>query len=155
MNKSNVPINNMNIKLSIFNIEEKFFDKLLINKNIGEINYNYENLKFETYLNEDWEIYLNENPLFATYVGDKRFNDIIKSNSIDVLNDSKKSDTSSLNKLRQINQSILSDENKLNYRLFLDGYKNSADKHQYQKHYQHHMETHLPVSYTHLRAHET
>ena len=76
-----------------------------------------ENLKFETYLNEDWEIYLNENPLFATYVGDKRFNDIIKSNSIDVFNDSKKSDTSSLNKLRQINQSILSDENKLNYKL--------------------------------------
>ena len=35
MNKSNVPINNMNIKLSLFNIEEKFFDKLLINKNIG------------------------------------------------------------------------------------------------------------------------
>ena len=76
-----------------------------------------ENLKFETYLNEDWEIYLNENPLFATYVGDKRFNDIIKSNSIDVFNDSKKSDTSSLNKLRQINQSILSNENKLNYKL--------------------------------------
>jgi len=76
-----------------------------------------ENLKFETYLNEDWEIYLNENPLFASYVGDKRFNDKIKSNSIDVFNDSKKSDTSSLNKLRKINQSILSDENKLNYKL--------------------------------------
>ena len=76
-----------------------------------------ENQKFETYLNEDWEIYLNENPLFASYVGDKRFNDKIKSNSIDVFNDSKKSDTSSLNKLRQINQSILSDENKLNYKL--------------------------------------
>ena len=76
-----------------------------------------ENLKFETYLNEDWEIYLNENPLFASYVGDKRFNDKIKSNSIDVFNDSKKSDTSSLNKLRQINQSILSNENKLNYKL--------------------------------------
>ena len=76
-----------------------------------------ENLKFETYLNEDWETYLNENPLFASYVGDKRFNDKIKSNSIDVFNDSKKSDTSSLNKLRQINQSILSDENKLNYKL--------------------------------------
>jgi uncharacterized protein (DUF885 family) len=76
-----------------------------------------ENLKFETYLNEDWEVYLNENPLFASYVGDKRFNDKIKSNSINVFNDSKKSDTSSLNKLRQINQSILSNENKLNYKL--------------------------------------
>ena len=83
----------------------------------NKINSVDENLKFETYLNEDWEIYLNENPLFATYVGDKRFNDIIKSNSIDVFNDSKKSDTSSLNKLRQINQSILSNENKLNYKL--------------------------------------
>ena len=76
-----------------------------------------ENSKFKIYLDNDWEKNLNENPLFASYVGDKRFNDKINSNSINEFNDSKKSDLSSLSKLRQINESNLSDENKLNYKL--------------------------------------
>ena len=76
-----------------------------------------ENSKFKIYLDNDWEKNLNENPLFASYVGDKRFNDKINSNSIKEFNDSKKSDLSSLSKLRQINESNLSDENKLNYKL--------------------------------------
>jgi len=76
-----------------------------------------ENSKFKIYLDNDWEKNLNENPLFASYVGDKRFNDKINSNSIKGFNDSKKSDLSSLSKLRQINESNLSDENKLNYKL--------------------------------------
>ena len=76
-----------------------------------------ENSKFKIYLDNDWEKNLNENPLFASYVGDKRFNDKINSNSIKEFNDSKKSDLSSLNKLRQINESNLTDENKLNYKL--------------------------------------
>ena len=76
-----------------------------------------ENSKFKIYLDNDWEKNLNENPLFASYVGDKRFNDKINSNSIKEFNDSKKSDLSSLSKLRRINESNLSDENKLNYKL--------------------------------------
>ena len=76
-----------------------------------------ENSKFKIYLDNDWEKNLNENPLFASYVGDKRFNDKINSNSIKEFNDSKKSDLSSLSKLRQINELNLSDENKLNYKL--------------------------------------
>ena len=76
-----------------------------------------ENSKFKIYLDNDWEKNLNENPLFASYVGDKRFNDKINSNSIKEFNDSKKSDLSSLSKLRQINESNLSDKNKLNYKL--------------------------------------
>ena len=76
-----------------------------------------ENSKFKIYLDNDWEKNLNENPLFASYVGDKRFNDKINSNSIKEFNDSKKSDLSSLSKLRQINESNLTDENKLNYKL--------------------------------------
>ena len=53
-----------------------------------------ENSKFKIYLDNDWEKNLNENPLFASYVGDKRFNDKINSNSIKEFNDSKKSDLS-------------------------------------------------------------
>ena len=86
-----------------------------------------ENSKFKIYLDNDWEKNLNENPLFASYVGDKRFNDKINSNSIKEFNDSKKSDLSSLSKLRQINESNLSDENKLNYKLKEFGLVNNIE----------------------------
>ena len=76
-----------------------------------------ENQRFETYLENDWEKYLNENPLFATYIGDKRFNDKISSNSIEEFLNSIQSDTLSLEKLREINVSNLNDENILNYKL--------------------------------------
>ena len=38
-----------------------------------------ENKIFNDYLNDDWEKNLNENPLFATYTGDKRSNNKINS----------------------------------------------------------------------------
>ncbi len=44
---------------------------------------NNANNLFELYLEEEWEKTLQENPIFATYTGDKRFNTEISSNSID------------------------------------------------------------------------
>ena len=45
-----------------------------------------ENKIFNDYLNDDWEKNLNENPLFATYTGDKRSNNKINSNNINQFN---------------------------------------------------------------------
>tara|TARA_Y100000591_G_scaffold158667_2_gene136452 strand:- start:1385 stop:1639 length:255 start_codon:yes stop_codon:yes gene_type:complete len=42
-----------------------------------------ENEKFLNYLNDDWQNTLNDNPLFASYTGDKRQNNKISSNNID------------------------------------------------------------------------
>ena len=39
-----------------------------------------ENIKFINFLNEEWDKTLNKNPLFASYVGDKRSNNKINSN---------------------------------------------------------------------------
>ena len=76
-----------------------------------------ENEKFLDFLENDWTKTLNENPLFASYVGDKRLNNKINSNDIDQFLSERQSEIDSLNELRQIDISKLSDENKLNYKL--------------------------------------
>ena len=86
-----------------------------------------ENKIFDDYLDSDWEKNLDENPLFATYTGDKRSNDKINSNDINQFNVSKKSDIDSLNKLYEIDESKLNDDNKLNYKLKEFGLKNSIN----------------------------
>ena len=45
-----------------------------------------ENKKFLTYLENDWQKTLDDNPLFASYTGDKRNNNKISSNDIDNFN---------------------------------------------------------------------
>ena len=76
-----------------------------------------ENEKFLDFLENDWTKILNENPLFASYVGDKRLNNKINSNDIDQFLSERQSEIDSLNELRQIDISKLSDDNKLNYKL--------------------------------------
>ena len=76
-----------------------------------------ENQKFLDFLENDWTKTLNENPLFASYVGDKRLNNKINSNDIDQFLSERQSEIDSLNELRQIDISKLSDDNKLNYKL--------------------------------------
>ena len=93
-----------------------------INDDIVEID---ENIKFISYLENDWQKNLDENPLFASYVGDKRANDKINSNSISQFNEERQSEIDSLNELYEIDQSKLSEENKLNFKLKEFGHKSS------------------------------
>ena len=93
-----------------------------INDDIVEID---ENIKFISYLENDWQKNLDENPLFASYVGDKRANDKINPNSISQFNEERQSEIDSLNELYEIDQSKLSEENKLNFKLKEFGHKSS------------------------------
>ena len=79
---------------------------------------NNENYLFELYLEKEWEKTLEENPIFATYTGDKRFNTEISSNSIDEYLKDKDLLQNSLNILNEININNLSDDNQLNYKLY-------------------------------------
>ena len=81
---------------------------------IPEVN---ENQKFIDYLDSDWEQTLINNPLFATYTGDKRFNDKINPNTINQFNKVRNQDLESLKKLMTINEEKLDEDNKLNYKL--------------------------------------
>ena len=76
-----------------------------------------ENKKFIEFLEADWEQTLINNPLFATYTGDKRFNDKINPNTINQFNKDRDADLESLKKLKTINPDKLSGDNKLNYKL--------------------------------------
>ena len=76
-----------------------------------------ENERFIQYLESDWEKTLINNPLFASYTGDKRFNDKINPITIDQFNKDRNLDLESLAKLNNINPEKLSDDNKLNYNL--------------------------------------
>ena len=84
-----------------------------------------ENEIFLEYLENDWQKSLNQNPLFASYVGDKRSNDKINSNSIIQFVEERSSEIESLNQLYSIDQSKLSEENQLNYKLKEFGLKSS------------------------------
>jgi len=84
-----------------------------------------ENIKFISYLDNDWQKNLDENPLFASYVGDKRSNDKINSNSINQFNEERQSEIDSLNQLYEIDQSKLNEENKLNFKLKEFGLKSN------------------------------
>lgn len=86
-----------------------------------------ENTKFINFLDSEWEKSLNENPLFASYVGDKRLNSKINSNSIEQFNLEKQSNIESLNDLKNINVSNLSDDNILNYKLYEFGIKRNIE----------------------------
>ena len=109
----------MNFKLVIISslILSSCSTVALEEKNVIDLNSLDENRKFELYLSDDWEKYLTNNPLFATYTGDKRLNNKINPNTIDHFIKELESDKNSLDGLYKIDFFKLNDENKLIYNL--------------------------------------
>ena len=109
----------MNFKLVIISslILSSCSTVALEEKNVIDLNSLDENRKFELYLSDDWEKYLTNNPLFATYTGDKRLNNKINPNTIGYFLKELESDKSSLAGLYNIDFLMLNNENKLNYKL--------------------------------------
>ena len=119
-------INTLSISLSLLiissctSIETQDYEEV----QITETKIDYDQI-FEEYLDNDWEKTLSENPLFASYTGDKRLNNKINSNSIEQFIADKSSNEESLRLLREIDSTKLSKENKLNYKLKEFGLLNS------------------------------
>ena len=119
-------INTLSISLSLLiissctSIETQDYEEI----QITETKIDYDQI-FEEYLDNDWEKTLSENPLFASYTGDKRLNNKINSNSIEQFIADKSSNEESLRLLREIDSTKLSKENKLNYKLKEFGLLNS------------------------------
>ena len=119
-------INTLSISLSLLiissctSIETQDYEEI----QITETKIDYDQI-FEEYLDNDWEKTLSENPLFASYTGDKRLNNKINSNSIEQFIADKSSNEESLRLLREIDPTKLSKENKLNYKLKEFGLLNS------------------------------
>ena len=109
----------MNFKLVIIStlILSSCSTVALEEKNVFDLDSLDENRKFELFLSDDWEKYLSNNPLFATYTGDKRQNNKINPNTVDHFFQELESDKTSLAGLYEIDFNKLNDENKLNYKL--------------------------------------
>lgn len=76
-----------------------------------------EDKKFELYLDELWESNLKRRPVFATRLGDKRFNNKITSNTVEEFEKNKTQIQIDFKNLNSFNFDDLSEENQLNYRL--------------------------------------
>ena len=77
--------------------------------------------------NSEWERNLRESPTFATYLGDKRYNDKWSDNSLSAIEARYKQDISTLEKLKKIDRSKLSVSDQLNYDLFRKNYEEDSE----------------------------
>ena len=76
-----------------------------------------ENIRFEDFLADQWEQNLEDSPIFASLLGNKKFNQDITSNNIKTFESNKLKLKIALNSLNSFNYNQLNSANKLNYQL--------------------------------------
>ena len=88
---------------------------------------------FQALIDEAWEWQLVQNPVFASSLGDRRFNDQWTDNSIDAIEDRQKRQRAFLDRARAIDASQLSAADQLNYDLFRRQLRNAIAGQQYKE----------------------
>ena len=96
---------------------------------------NADEIKFEDFLDENWETALERSPYFASLLGDKRYDDKVSSNSVADFYDNRDYEEYVLKVLDSINSDNLSEENQLNYRLLKLDYEVSLEGRKYPSFY--------------------
>jgi len=96
---------------------------------------NADEIKFEEFLDENWETTLEKSPYFASLLGDKRYDDKVSSNSVADFYDNRDYEEYVLKVLDSINADNLSEENQLNYRLLKLDYEVSLEGRKYPSFY--------------------
>ena len=94
-----------------------------------------ENIKFEKYLSNQWEQDLEDSPIFASLLGNKKFNQNITSNSIKSFQTKKLKFKENLKNLNSFDFKQLNSDNKLNYQLKEISLKNSIEASNYPSYY--------------------
>ena len=89
---------------------------------------------FERIMEEQWQRRLNENPVSASYLGDKRANQDWPDISNAAVRGRQKKDREVLEKIRSIDPETLPESEQLNYRLFLYNYERVVDAQQFDRH---------------------
>jgi len=92
-------------------------------------------VKFNSFLDENWQDTMEKSPLFASLLGDKRYDDKISSNSIDDFIAESEYERYVLDVLNEINPNNLSEENQLNYRLLKSDYEINLEGRNYPGYY--------------------
>lgn len=94
-----------------------------------------ENIEFEKYLSNQWEQNLEDSPIFASLLGNKKFNQDITSNSIKSFETKKLKFKENLKNLNSFDFNQLDSDNKLNYQLKEISLKNSIEASNYPSYY--------------------
>jgi prolyl oligopeptidase len=82
---------------------------------------------FAALLDEVWEWQLAENPMFASQLGDKRYNDRWSDNSLEAIERQQQETRAFLQRIYEIDRSALSETDQLNYELFRRQLQDSVD----------------------------
>jgi prolyl oligopeptidase len=80
----------------------------------------------------EWQSNLENSPTFASYLGDKRYNNRWNDLSLEAIRKGNERNVQALAKLKQIDRAGLSEANRLNYDLFQKDLENSIESFQYQ-----------------------
>ena len=94
-----------------------------------------ENIRFEDFLADQWEQNLEDSPIFASLLGNKKFNQDITSNSIKTFEGNKLKLKKALNSLNSFNYNQLNSANKLNYQLKEISLSNAIEASYYPSYY--------------------
>ena len=93
-----------------------------------------EDIRFLEIVDSEWQRSIDENPLYASYMGDKSSNQDWPDLSEKSLRIRQKKTRDVLEKIKNIDTEELSEENKLNHRLFLYNYERSVRGQQFDSH---------------------
>ena len=93
-----------------------------------------EDIHFLEIVDSEWQRSIDENPLYASYMGDKSSNQDWPDLSEKSLRIRQKKTRDVLEKIKNIDTQKLSEENKLNHRLFLYNYERSVRGQQFDSH---------------------
>ena len=94
-----------------------------------------ENIRFEDFLADQWEQNLEDSPIFASLLGNKKFNQDIISNNIKTFESNKLKLKIALNSLNSFNYNQLNSANKLNYQLKEISLSNAIEASNYPSYY--------------------
>ena len=93
-----------------------------------------EDAYFNQILDDEWSRGIEENPVFASYMGDKSANQDWPDISDQAVRERQKKTREVLEKIKSINPQKLTEENQLNYRLFLYNYERSVKSQKFDSH---------------------
>lgn len=89
---------------------------------------------FNQILDDEWKRGIDENPVYASYMGDKSANQDWPDISEQSVRKRQKKAREALDKIKSIDPQKLSKENQLNYRLFLYNYERSVNSQKFDSH---------------------
>jgi len=115
-------------------MKNKFLLSIILILTTTSCGMNNEDDDFNQILDEEWKRGIQENPVYASYMGDKSANQDWPDISETAVRERQKKTREVLDKIRSINPQKLSKENQLNYRLFLYNYERSVDSQKFDSH---------------------